>query len=228
MRFNGEVTFGNLLTSATVIVAALTLFLSLRQARLQRRREIADAVRTAAADALAKLERYARLPGAVADRVQGLIIETTRMLGAKPQVDDLRKARDHLWSGLLREWQEARTAQRAEEVELAHVRLLGRRPDAYDGVADSVAALDEGALRCFEELLEAAQGAIRRYERDRARYWAEDLGNELRAELARYRQALESNADQCLATVRHRLRAVVAGEDAQVVDRTWHATDDPR
>jgi hypothetical protein len=48
LHFNGTVKFGDLLTSASVLVAAVTVFVSLRNARLQRRRDLADEVRTAA------------------------------------------------------------------------------------------------------------------------------------------------------------------------------------
>jgi hypothetical protein len=229
LHFNGAVKFGELLTSASVLVAAGTLYVSLRNARLQRRRDLADAVRTAAAEALAKLDRYARLPKAVAESAQTLVVETSRKLAKRSRKlakhispGDVGEARDYLYAGLMAEWQEARATQRAEGIELAHVKLFGHRPDAYRGVAESIIELDSGALSAFDELLDAVQDAVGRYEgKDRTHYQPAELGNELRDCLGQYEGALDENARQALKFVSTRLQAIIGATDKQVIDRTW-------
>jgi hypothetical protein len=220
--FDGQVTLGDLLTSASVLVAALTLYVSFWQARVQRQGDVADAVRTAAADALAKLDRYARLPEAVAESAQSLVVETSQKLAGPRTGQDVGDARDYVWAGLMREWQEARALQRAEGIELAHVKLFGHRPDAYLGVAESITELDRGALKCFDDLLNAAQSAVASYAgKDRTHYQPAQLGNELRRCLVQYTDALAQSAGQALRPVRTRLEAIISGTDKQVTDRTW-------
>ena len=122
----------------------------------------------------------------------------------------------------MKEWQEARATQRAEGIELAHVKLFGYRPDAYRGVAESIIGLDSGALECFYELLDAVQDAVGIYEgKDRTHYQPAQLGNELRECLGKYEDALDENAKQALKSVSTRLQAIISGTDKQVIDRTW-------
>lgn len=221
LSFNGQVNFGDLLTSASVLVAALTLYVSFWQARLQRRRDLADAVRTAAAEALAKLNRYAHLPKSVAESAQTIVVEASQKLAQPRRPGDVGEARDYLWAGLMKEWQETRRAQREEGIELAHVKLFGHRPDAYHGVEESIIELDKGALNCFDELLIATQQAINRYEgKNRINYQPAQLGNELRSCLTKYERALDENAGKALEFVSSRLLAIIGGTDEQVVDRT--------
>src|SRR5215472_3358588 len=125
LHFNGEVNFGDLLTSASVLLAAITLSWSFWQARRQERRALADAIRTAAADALAKIDRYARWPLALTEKSQVLAVEVSQKVAASGAQDDIKRARDDLWEGLSKNWQEIRAAQRDESIELVHVRLLG-------------------------------------------------------------------------------------------------------
>jgi len=226
LYFNGEVTFGDLLTSASVLAAALTLYFSFWQDRIQRSRDVADSVRTAAADALAKLDRYAHLPEAVAESAQNLAVETSQRLAQPQKQNDVADARDYLWAGLTKDWQEARSAQRAEGIELAHVKLFGHRPDAYRGVAETIRELDEGARKCFDDLQNKSQEAVMSYfGKDRSNYQSAVLGNELRNCLTTYSNAVRENARQVLTPVRRRLEAVISGSDEQVIDRAWQTPD---
>jgi hypothetical protein len=225
--FNGEVTFGDVLTSTSVLVAALTLYFSFWQDRIQRRRDVADAIRTAAADALAKLERYARLPESIADKAQTLAVETSQMLAKPPASNDVESARDYLWAGLSKNWQEVRAAQREENIELAHVKLFGRRPDAYHGIAETISQLDEVAFKRFDSLLNMSQEAVSFYVgKDRAHYHSAELGNELREFLMIYVEAIQKDSRIVLEPVRRRLLAVIGGTDKQVMDRAWQASVD--
>lgn len=220
MHFNGEVTFGDVLTSATVLLAALTLYLGFWQARVQRQREIADVIRTAAADALAKLDRYARLPGSLTERAQDLVVEASGKIARASKPDDIRKARDYLWAELTKDWQEVRAAQRSEEIELSHVKLLGRRPEAYRDITEAIGQLDTGTWECFRDLLEAAQDEVLTCGREN-NHQAAVIGNSLRSCLVSYEVALIENSERALAAVHTRLQAVISGSDKQVTDRKW-------
>jgi hypothetical protein len=219
LHFNGEVRFGDLLTAASILVAALTLYISFWQARLQQRRDLADAIRTAAADALAKLDRYARIPEVLTESAQDLAVEVSRMIVGSSAIGDVEKARDHAWSELSKDWQAVRAAQRAEGVELAHVRLLGSRPDAYHGVAESIRELDRRAFECFEELQKSVQDKTLGYSgKGRSAHTAQ-VGDALRACLEEYGDAITRNSESALASVRVRLRMVIGGTDREVVNR---------
>jgi hypothetical protein len=222
LRLDEEVAVGDLLTSLSILVAAVTLYVSLRQARKQRQREVADSVRAAAADALARLNRYARLPELVADSAQTIAVETSRKIAQPPAKGDVEDARDYLWMKLLLQWQNARTAQRAEGVELVHVKLLGYRPDAYEGIEKAIEELDQGAMHCFNVLLERSQAAVLEWDGvDRQTYQSAKLGNELRKRLFDYKKELGLNAAEILSEVDARLNAIITGKDEDVIDRSW-------
>lgn len=222
LTFNGTVSFGDLLTSASVLVAALTLYLSFAQSRVQRRRDVADAVRTAAADMLATLERYALLPKALSEHAQGLVVSVSQMVAGSSEPVEVEHARDSLWTGLIEAWETTRSAQHAEGVEKAHVRLYGHRPDAYDGVAHAIGSLDASAAACFDALLTSSQRVMTGYIRkDRTSIHSAQVGNELRRCLQQYDNDLEAAAAATLGSVRIRLQAIIAADDGQAADRAW-------
>jgi hypothetical protein len=168
--------------------------------------------------------RTGRLPKSVAESAQTLVVETSQKLAQPRSPGDVGEARDYMWTGLMKEWQEARATQRAEGIELAHVKLFGHRPDAYRGVAESIIKLDNGALKCFDELLDAAQDAVGGYEgENRTHYQPAQLGNELRRCLVKFENALDENARQALKFVSTRLQAIISGTGEQVIDRMWKA-----
>jgi hypothetical protein len=226
LRLDGQVDVGDLLTAVSVLVAAGALYVSLRQARKQRQHEVADSVRTAAADVLARLDRYAHLPQMVADGAEVIAVEASRLLTSTPIEGDVEQARDYLWMKLAAQWEVARTAQRDEEIELIHVKLLGYRPDDYLGVKEAIANLNQGALRCFEDFLDRSQRALLAWDGvDRQGYQSAALGDELRCCASDYREALASHAAEALLNINSRLAAVIAAEDEDVIDRTWRPPD---
>lgn len=223
LSFDNQISFGDLLTSISVLIAALTVYVSFAQARTQQLRTVGDTVRTAAADALAALERYALLPKALSEHAQSLVVSVSQDVANATTTSKVNEARDRLWQGLTEAWETTRSAQRAEGVEKAHVRLYGHRPDAYDGVAAAIRNLDDDALVGFNALLLSSQQVVASYQsQDRALVQPAQVGNDLRDCLQQYDRSLEQGAESALSAVRSRLQAIIAADDKQVTDREWH------
>ena len=182
MGLDMTVKVGDLLTSVSVLIAGATLSYGWWKDRSLRRREQADAARTAAAQALAKLERWVEIAQSFEQDIQDLLVETTQVVDeSHGDLRGLEKGRDHLYAGLNAAWQKLSQEQRALEIESSAVELYGRRPDAYDRFKATLAALKNRATTGFERLRDRdTQDAILAYDKKPGPYQPATLGNELR------------------------------------------------
>lgn len=225
LSFDGSVSFGDLLTTASVLLAALTLYLSAAQNRAQTRRAAADSVRTAAADALATLQRYALLPQMISENAESLVVSVSRKVVPAAEDGSLSEPRDDLWQGLTTAWEASRAAQRAEGVEKAHVRLYGYRPDAYEGVALAISRLDSNSRRCFYKLRDDSQQVVLDYANATTEIFSAEVGNSLRSCLNDFNTSLTAGSETVLADVRARLETIISADDKHVTSRSWRPAE---
>src|SRR5712672_1543551 len=92
--FDRTIRLTDVLTSVTVIVSVVALTITWTKDRDTRVREQANHVRVAAADTLAKLERWKALQLSLYDDLQPAFVETSEMLSTDFNVI---RARDQLW-----------------------------------------------------------------------------------------------------------------------------------
>ncbi len=225
MTIDMTVKFGDLLTSVSVLIAALTLSYGWWKDRSLRRRERADAVRTAAAHAFAKLEHWVDLAESFGDQIQGLLVETTHVVDSHGDRPDFERGRDYLWGELHTAWWKLSEELRALEMESAAVDLFGRGADAYDRFQQILAALKDRADAAFAKLRDDTQDKVLTYDqRYPGRYERAKLGNELRGVVKAYEDALKSDLTAKLAAAEAYLSAIIQASDAQVLDRSWRPT----
>jgi hypothetical protein len=213
-----KVTVGDLLTAGTVVIAAITLFLSWRGERKARDRERANAVRTAASETLAKLERWQELAMFFYQEIQPLFIDVSDMLS--PKSFDLANARDALWKGLTN--CRAGTQQRilTENIELAYVGLqvydsrvyaaIGRLMECLRGIDNEVygSFIEYGAQDAVQNLIDQAE-----------RYEPAMLGNALRETAEEHAHALRDRSSSEIAPMRAFLLECIARDDQDLLRR---------
>lgn len=213
-----QVKVGDLLTAASVLIAGLSLAYAVMKERGLRRRAQADLVRTAAAQALAKLLRWFSLARSLEDEVQDVLVETSELVKAS---GDVTSARDHLWKGLNAAHRAVAARQREEDLESAYVQLYGRRPEAFESYRRGLERLEEAEQRNFAQLLEEAQEQVLSF-RDKLRaYQPAQLGNLLRGSGAHYGERLESDTAETRLEMETQLRHVIEADDERVLDRRW-------
>lgn len=230
MTLDMTVKVGDLLTSVSVLIAGATLSYGWWKDRSLRRREQADAARTAAAQALAKLERWVEIAQSFEQDIQGLLVETTQVVDeSHGDSRGLEKGRDHLFLGLNEAWRKLSEEQRALEIESSAVELYGRRPDAYDRFKETLAALKNRAETGFAWVRDIdTQGTILGYEKKHpGPYQPATLGNELRSIVGAYAKAIKGDLAVTLDVAERYLSAIIRASDVQVLDRSWRPTDTP-
>lgn len=157
LAVDSTVKISDLLTSISVLVAGLALTYAVTKDRILRKRQQADAVRTAAAEALVKLERWAELSRSLGTNIQALLIEASELLGTSR---DVGVARDYLWKGLNGTQRDLASEQRNLDIESAFVRLYGHRPETYASLQTVLQDLRKYQHACFAWLLQATQERV--------------------------------------------------------------------
>jgi len=218
LTFDSTLKFGDLLTSLSVLLSAGALLYAWTKDRALRRREQANVVRTAAAEALAKLTRWSQLPISLGDNVQDLMIETSEVLA---ETSNVGKARDYLWKGLNAARRIVAEQQRKEDIESASVGLYGRRPEAYEWFERTLKTLRHATDDAFSQLEEQTQERVLAYETKLDDSQPAFLGDDLRRSVSEYERKLEEDLSTVLSDARARLGAVISATDEQVLDREW-------
>lgn len=72
-EFKREITIGDMLTSASILLSIFALLLSWSQSRALEKREQANEVRNAAAETLAKFERWQEISMSIFDDIHNLL-----------------------------------------------------------------------------------------------------------------------------------------------------------
>jgi len=91
---NKEVELTHVLTLITILISAIALTLSWSRDRKVRIRSQANAIRTAAANTLTKLDRWQTIQLSLYDELQPVFVETSEMFSKEISATEIR---DHLW-----------------------------------------------------------------------------------------------------------------------------------
>lgn len=188
-----SVTVGDILTSLSILIAALTLGYQLSKDRQDARRQQANEVRTASAKTLSSLERWAEISLYFFDQIQPLFVETSQMM------QDRAKARDFLYKKL----QEAHAAvyQKIldEKVIASYVEMYKFNPAFKPYFEQALNSMELQDNATFNDYLRSLQDEIFSAEYDPQTYEAAVVGNSLRkvtsAYHARYKAELRKILD---------------------------------
>ena len=156
MNLTGEITVGNLLTAASVLISAAALAYSWRNDRQLRRLEYADRIRYAAGLTASVFDRWQTLVQQFFDGVQPLIVEIDEL---EAQGQDAAAARRALVRGMYEHRAAVRRDVREERIESAYVDLYGYDPNVHALFLATVARLLQIDDRAFDQLLHLAKGS---------------------------------------------------------------------
>ena len=212
---------GDLLTSASLLIALVSLLIAWSHDRNVRNREQADRVRRAAAATLAKLERSEELVLWYYDEVQPLFVETSTMLEDSQSISD---SRDHLWKEL--NVARTRTLNRIheEQIEAAYVELYGYYPAAYDIVTDAVTGLRSKEQVVFSDFLLESQRKVLSFSAEDSNhpvptYQPALLGNLLRNSASLHQERLRHETETLLRRPHEFILAIIQSSDNEILRR---------
>jgi hypothetical protein len=212
MKFEWKITFGDLLTFASILVSAAGLAWTWHQDILTRERDQATEVRKAAASTLAKLERLGQLTDVLFADLQPTIVEASDLL-AKNHDPDL--ARDYFWKTV----SAARLAQRKrvldEQIENDYVTLYSYVTQARPLFQSTIKNLRSAEDDAIENILVGCQDKFREY--DPKHYTRADLGNKCRDVLEAEREAYFNNISTILSPLKQRLEGIVSEQDSAII-----------
>lgn len=213
LRFNPVVDVGNILTSLSVLVAALALVLGTKKDRALRQREYADGIRRAAAETSALLERRKLLATRLFDEIQPLITDADIAL---VDSQDVLAVRDQLWRGLVQRRVEAMQRVADERIETAYFALYGYDAGVQKLFSDVAARLRALESATFDEFIRASQNDVMRFKYADRPFKTAQLGNELRKTGSTARAALEASLEVTVRPLQERLVALIEAGDAAI------------
>ena len=210
----------DVLTSLTIIVSVVALLVSWTKDRDTRTRESADRVRSAAAQTLAKLERWEDLELSLYRDLQPAYVETSETLARK---FDVIAARDQLWKQI--NAQHIRVAGRVldEGIETAYTQLFAYSPSVRKSFLDAIRSLKVAEQAAIEQLLLDTQGAVLSFKAKEAGYSTAHLGNALREVSLKVEEKFRQQSERALKPIRDELYALITSSDEAVLSRGSHS-----
>jgi hypothetical protein len=148
-------------------------------------REQADRVRAAAAETLAKLERWQALQLSLYDQLQPILVETSEIFDRE---FNIIVARDYLWKQINAEHTRISSKVLDEGFETAYVDLFAYYPTIRHKFLDVVDSLKATEQNAIESLLLNTQDAVTSFQGKKSTYSTAQLGNALRAAVAHTRK----------------------------------------
>jgi ABC-type transporter MlaC component len=226
LQIDWSIKVGDLLTSATIIVSVVAMLLSLAKDRAARALEQANRVRSAAAAALSKLDRWQALQLSLYQELQPAYVELSEELGKKFDVDYVR---DQFWKRVNTE--RTTIAQKVVEEQLgtAYADLISHFPAAREKFTDAYAKLNDLEVKVTHDYLAESETEIIRLDGMQKTYTTPVLGNALRRVADSHRRDIKVQSESVIAPVREYLFKVIALPDAQIIraSRGKHAANPP-
>jgi hypothetical protein len=214
MDFNWTIGFGDVLTSVTILVSVAALVVSWWKDRWTRETEQADKVRTSAARALTKLDRWQTLHMSLYRELQPIFIEISEAL----QKDfDLIKARDDLWKRVSKLRAQIASKVLEEEISLSYVELLSHFPTARTQFRDVFHQLSLLEEQYSQQFLEDSQGKVLSLQETQDTYTSAMLGNALRESASTVSGDFQDKSDAVIELVRQFLFDVITRSNRDIL-----------
>jgi hypothetical protein len=214
LQIDWSIKVGDLLTSTTIVVSVVAMLLSLAKDRTARALEQANRVRSAAAAALSKLDRWQALQLSLYQELQPAYVELSEVLGNKFDVDYVR---DQFWKKVNTE--RTRIAQKVvdEQLGTAYADLISHFPSARARFTDAYAQLDDLEVKITNDYLTESETEIISLEGMQKTYTTPVLGNALRRVADIHRRDIKIQSESVIAPVREYLFNVIALPDAKII-----------
>ena len=235
LKLNPEVTVGDILTVLSVMVSVAALSYSWSQDRALERQRQANEVREAAANTMAKLERWKSVALSLFDLVQPHLVKTSELLARDLTREGVVTTRDTLYQWTLDSRLTTLALLRAEDIETAYVYLYGYDPRLQQELRGVLALLRHREAVVFECLQRVMQDEVFVYmpEAARGEYTTAQLGNALRNAVGQVQRMFAQDLDIALLPMERALGALVQRSDDELLDRgardvVWGEMGPPR
>ena len=217
-----EITIGDVLTSASILLSIFALLLSWSQSRALEKREQANKVRNAAAETIAKLERWQEISMSIFDEIQPALVETSEILVDNRTHSQVIKARDYLYKQVRTSHFNLQRMLREEEIETAYVYLYGYHPSLRKRFQDILKNLETKEDKMLNQLLSATERKVVVYlnpEISSRRYQTAYLGNALRSAVNEVKQSYEARLEEVLKPMEVSLTHLVLMSDSEILNK---------
>jgi hypothetical protein len=192
--FDTTIKLSDILTSLSFLLAVLALvYNQMKDRQANNRARIAEA-RAVLSKGLAKLERWAALSESVFDEMQPTLVQASELWSGKE--GDVIIARDYLWRELNRIYAGASAKILDEGLSTAYVDLYcvsKTLPEVYRTMFDDLSKLSQDTAD--------TESAVLSFEDEEGPRVTALMGNKLRAEVARDREAFKEGISRIMAPV---------------------------
>jgi hypothetical protein len=214
--FKPEVSVGDILTVATILLSLVALLSTLYREQQLKRKEYADKIRHAAATIIAKLERWRELELRFYQEIQLVTIDTSlEFLKTK----DKFATRDYLWREFVRTHTISSQRFSDEQIEIAYVDLYGYNLVVQELFVKAINQMKTIEEDMYVEVLRLTQNEILELDPVQHVYSAE-IGNNLRDACSRVATKHKKLMDAVVAEFRNEMMKIV-GEtrDSKIVNK---------
>lgn len=216
MNLHFDISLGEILTIASVLIASFSLLFAIQKYRQMRRKAFAEKIRNAAGMTLAKLERRKELLQGFFINVQPLYVDADMEL---VKSNDPLAVRDMVWGALSKEYGQLRARILDEEIEMAYVELQGFSPNVQALYQDAMKGFAEVEAFVWEQLRVKTQREIVNL-RGLPGHKPAFLGNLLREVTAKVAAQSQSEVDFIVQRARVEMGKLTQGSDKALYART--------
>ncbi len=206
---------GELLTSASVLIALLGFLYTWHKDRSLRTKEYADKVRAAAAMTLAKVDRCESLFLSFIHRIRPIFTEMNELL---QQTKSPYACRDQFWKQMIAIRLSIYEQFSEEQIEIAYAPLFAHQGEIYDLFKNAIEKAKQAEDNFFWDLMGECQKAILDLP-DQMQTVDPALSNKLLDISSYYHKQYAREFSLLLDEIRQFLRGMVTASDERIVSR---------
>jgi len=222
LQFDPTIKASDILTSVTVLVSVVALVLSFAKDRAGRATEQADRVRSAAASAIVKLDRWQSVEASMYQELQPAFVELSEALA---ETYDVVAVRDRFWREVNQHRTQIARQILEEQLGAAYMDVISHFPAVRTRYVEAFAQLAVVEDSVVQAFLARAESDILDFEGKEATYQTAMLGNALRAEAARSVEELHNQSESVIRPVRDYLVSVIALSDGEILSASRTVSD---
>jgi hypothetical protein len=214
LTIDRSIKIGDLLTIFAILISLAALLSTLDKDRAARRLEAANHVRDAAAQAIAKLDRWQALQASLYDRLRPAFIDLSQALAKRY---DVFAVRDDFWRRVSDERAKVSQQVMDEQLGTAYADLISHFPAVRGRFLEVNARLADIEREETNSFLLDGQDSILSFEKQRDTYATAMLGNALRSVAATHEERLKKLSEEVIKPMRDYLFQVIDRTDEDIV-----------
>jgi len=215
LHFDRTIKAGDILTSLTITLSVIALVLSLTKDRDSRTIDQANKVRSAAASAIVKLDRWQAVQLSLYQELQPVFVEASEGLAQKYDVIGIR---DKFWRQVNSERIRIARTVLEEQLGTAYLDILAHFPAARVQYVEAFSKFSTVEDDISNTFLDVSEQAILKLKGKQATYQTADLGNAFRAQALKSTSDLRAQSEIIIAPVRNYLLSVIALPDSEIIN----------